>query len=107
MQISLKIENIKKCVFNQKITWTKHCLNRLEKRNISIKDVKQAIMNGNIIEHYDKDYPYPSCLILGHNNQNKIIHIVCGIDKEMLFIITAYYPDTIKWEEDMKTRRLK
>ena len=60
-----------------------------------------------IINQYDDDYPYPSCLILGYNINNKIIHIVCGVSEDTVHIITAYYPNTDKGEEDMKTRRKK
>lgn len=77
----------------------------IAKRNILMIDVKEAINNGKIIEYYFDDYPYQSCLILGYNMNNKIMHVVCGINKEIVHIITAYYPDTNKWEEDMKTRR--
>ena len=36
---------------------------------------------------------------------NRILHIVCGISEDTVYIITAYYPDTDEWEKDMKTRR--
>lgn len=103
----LNIEIIRKYIEERKINWTRHCLNRINQRGILISDVKNAIKNGKIIEYYYEDYPYPSCLILGYNINNKIIHIVCGIKEEMVYMITAYYPDTEKWEEDMKTRREK
>lgn len=96
----LNIENIKECLAEKKIYWTKHCLNRLNQRNISVPDVKKAINEGKIIEYYYEDYPYPSCLILGND-----MHIVCGVDEEKVYMITAYYPNSSKWEEDMKTRR--
>ena len=38
---------------------------------------------------------------------NEIIHIVCGIGGDSLWIITAYYPDSKEWEKDMKTRKEK
>ena len=103
----LNIEIIKEYIAKRKIDWTKHCLNRLNQRNILIADIKTAINNGEIIEYYYDDYPYPSCLILGCNVSNKIIHIVCGMSEDTVHMITAYYPDTNKWEEDMKTRRKK
>ncbi len=43
---------------------TRHCQVRIEKRGILIADVEYAIMNGEIIEEYPEDYPFPSCLIL-------------------------------------------
>lgn len=103
----LNIKNIKEYVAKRKINWTKHCLNRLNQRGILISDVKTAINNGKIIEYYYDDYPYASCLILGYSMNNKIIHIVCGISKDTVHIITAYYPDAEKWEKNMKKRREK
>ena len=101
----LNIEIIREYIAKRKIDWTKHCLNRLNQRNILISDVKTAINNGKIIEYYYDDCPYPSCLILGYNVSNKIIHIVCGVSEDTVHMITVYYPNIDKWEEDMKTRR--
>lgn len=101
----LNIECIRKCILQRTIIWTKHCLNRINQRNILISDIKTAILNGKIIEYYYNDYPYPSCLIIGKNKSRGIIHIVCGIKDNFVYMITAYYPDSDKWEEDMKTRR--
>lgn len=103
----LNIENIKEHMKKRKVNWTKHCLNRLNQRDILISDVKKAINNGQIIEYYYDDYPYPSCLILGYNINNKMLHIICGINEDTVHMITAYFPDINKWEDDMKTRRKK
>jgi len=101
----MNIETIKKYISQGKIIWTRHCLNRLTQRNILISDVKKSISNGSIIEYYYDDYPYPSCLILGKGKNSRNIHIVCGVNQEFIYIITAYYPDSDNWEKDMKTRR--
>ena len=101
----LNIECIRKYINQRNIIWTKHCLNRINKRDILISDIKTAILNGKIIEYYYNDYPYPSCLITGKNKDEKTIHIVCGIKDNLVYMITAYYPDSDKWEEDMKIRR--
>ena len=103
----LNIQNIRKCISKRKIIWTKHCLNRINQRNILIADIKNAINNGEIIEYYYDDYPYPSCLIIGKDIKDNIIHIVCGMSDNLVFIVTAYHPDCDEWEEDMKTRREK
>ena len=104
---SMNIEKIIDCINKRSIIWTKHCLNRLNQRDILISDVKNAIKTGKIIEYYYDDYQYPSCLILGYNMNNKIIHVVCGVNKDEVYIITAYYPDNIEWEENMEIRRKK
>lgn len=101
----LNIETIRKHILNRNILWTKHCLNRINQRNITTTDVKRAIINGQIIEYYFKDYPYPSCLILGYNLNNIAIHIVCSVSEKSVCMITVYYPDNKEWKEDKKTRR--
>lgn len=101
----LNIETIKEYILKKKIDWTKHCLNRLQQRNIKILEVKTAINNGKIIEYYYEDFPYPSCLILGFNLNKKLLHVVCGMSEDTIHMITAYYPDSTKWKEDFKTRR--
>ena len=101
----MNIENIRKYVMQKNIYWTRHCLNRINQRNILTLDIKNAINNGKIIEYYYDDYPYPSCLISGRDRNGMVIHIVCGTVNKIVYMITAYHPDSKKWEEDMKTRR--
>ena len=83
----LNIEVIKEYIAKRKIDWTKHCLNRLNQRNILISDVKTAVNNGKIIEYYYDDYPYPSCLILGYKTNNEMLHVVCGINEDTVHMI--------------------
>lgn len=101
----LNIEVIKQFVNSRKIRWTNHILIRLLQRNINQVDVEQALLNGEIIEEYEDDYPYPSCLVYGISLKNKILHVVCAPSETELWIITAYYPDNVEWENDMKTRK--
>ena len=87
------------------IKWAKHCLERMQERDISINDVKSCLQTGEIIEYYPDDFPHPSCLIYGRTLENKILHIVVGTDNSTLFFITAYFPSTDKFEKDLKTRK--
>ena len=74
-------------------------------RDISRADVKKCVLEGEIIEDYPDDFPHPSCLIFGYTINDKIIYVVAGSDGKYIYIITAYFPNTIKFENDMKTRR--
>ena len=89
------------------IKWAKHCLERIQERDISITDVESCLETGEIIENYPDDFPHPSCLIFGYTKENKILHIVVGSDGNTIFFITAYYPNTDKFESDLKTRKGK
>lgn len=101
----MDINKIKTMCKNNNLRWTNHVLMRLLQRNISLNDVISALTNGEIIEQYTDDYPYPSCLVLGITLKNKYIHVVCGASDKELWIITAYYPDNKEWENDFKTRK--
>lgn len=87
------------------IKWSKHCLERMQERDISIADAKSCLQTGEIIEEYPDDFPYPSCLVFGHTKGNKILHIVVGSDSNSLFFITAYFPSVDKFGKDLKTRK--
>lgn len=90
-----------------KIKWSVHCLERMGERDISRMDVKNCISEGEIIEDYPDDFPHPSCLVFGYTVDNKVLHVVTGTDGKNIFIITAYFPSTDKFESDLKTRRDK
>ena len=101
----MNLEIYQKLCSESKVLWTQHCLQRMQERDISRADVKNGIATGEIIEDYPEDYPNPSCLIFGYNVNGRILHIVAGCDNINIYIITAYYPDTKKFENDLKTRR--
>ena len=93
------------CKDDDNIIITQHTLTRCIQRNITVDEILQTIENGEIIEQYPEDYPNPSCLVFGITLNSRILHVVCGTDGTTLWIITAYIPDNIKWENDYKTRR--
>lgn len=103
--MNFDVEEIKELIKNNKIQWRGHILVRMQQRGIKIKNVLDCINNGEIIEFYEKDYPYPSCLILGFTDRNEGIHVVCAVGQEYVWMITVYYPDEAEWYDDLKTRR--
>lgn len=58
--MALTIGEIRKMVKDEKIQWRGHMLKRMKQRGINISDVLECISNGEIIEQYENDYPYPS-----------------------------------------------
>ena len=96
---------LKQALREGKIRWSTHCLERMNERDISILDVKECILQGEIIEDYPTDFPHPSCLVYAITANQKVIHVVAGYDGDYIYFITAYYPSSSKFEPDMKTRR--
>jgi hypothetical protein len=103
--MNFDIDVIKELLKNEKIQWRGHILVRMQQRGIKISDVVNCINNGEIIENYESDYPFPSCLILGFICENSGLHVVCAVGQDYLWMITTYYPDREQWYEDLKTRR--
>jgi len=101
----MNIERYQKLCADDTIVVTQHANRRFQERKIFLDDIESAILNGEIIEEYSNDTPFPSCLILGNSAENLPLHIVVSADEEFLYIITAYYPNLQKWNEDFKTRR--
>ena len=101
----IEINDFKKLWLENKIYLTQHGIERIQERDISLADVKNCIMNGEIIEEYPNSYPHPSALIFGHKLSGEVIHVVCGLDAERLYFITAYEPTITKFMEDLRTRR--
>ena len=96
----LDIVDIRALCKDETMMLTEHLLTRIRQRSIRLEDIKIAIANGEIIEQYPTDYPFPSCLINGEN-----IHIVCSIGNGYLYIITAYRPSSEKWETGGRKRK--
>ena len=99
--MTLDILELRKLCIPKNIRITLHAAKRLEQRGIFLKDVISCIMNGEIIEQYPDDYPYPSCLILGMSIEDKYLHVVIGNHESDLFLITAYHLQASK----QKTRK--
>ena len=89
----------------ERIAVTEYARLRLIERNISLEDVMLCIGNGEIIEQYEMDKPFPSCLILGFSVKGKYLHVVVSSDGDYIHLITAYYPGIDRWEDDFKTRK--
>ena len=101
----INIETLKQYYINDMVIVSEHAAERFRQRNIKARDIKHAVFNGEIIEQYPNDFPFPSCLILGKTISGQYIHIVMSDEGSMSRIITAYYPDGNKWCTDFKQRK--
>jgi hypothetical protein len=103
--IMIFIEDIQILYGKRAVELTQHFITRLKERDIKLEDIGTVILNGEIIEQYLDDYPNPSVLILGYNNESKPLHVVVGMDDDMLWLVTVYSPTLDIWEADYKTRK--
>jgi len=101
----MTIEDIVLLCNAHSVRWTSHILERMFRRGINMDDVLSVLVNGEIIEQYPTDYPFPSCLVLGYTRAGKTLHIVCGSNGAELWLITVYIPSPADWTEDFRHRR--
>lgn len=101
----INMQTLQKYYEWDKVYITEHAADRFRQRGIKAKDVRNAVLTGEIIEQYSDDVPFPSCLILGKTLDNRWIHVVMSDEGSSSRIITAYYPDKDKWSLDYRTRK--
>ncbi len=107
MDKDFDLEILRGAAAQGRIHWHQHALERFLERGISRAEIVSAIMNGEVIEVYLTDRPYPSCLIL--YVEAKPVHVVTAAEPatRICHVITAYRPDLGNFEPDFKTRRKK
>ena len=90
----------------KKILFLPHAVRQMSQpdRMIKTEDVRNVVMNGEIIEDYPEDVRGHSCLILGFDKSGRAIHVVCSPKEEYLAIITTYLPDPNQWEDSFRKR---
>ena len=100
-------ELIKRIAERDSIAFKRHSAIRMRERGIRADEVKEALINGEIIEDYLEDRPLPSCLVLGYTEKQKPIHVVVAIDLDdwIIWVITVYSPSDEEWENGYKRRK--
>lgn len=92
----VKINEIKKLVLHEQFEITVHARERMAERGISTEDLTRLIINGEIIEDYPDDFPYPSALILGYILDTPY-HVVAAKGRNLVKIVTVYRADEEIW----------
>jgi hypothetical protein len=83
-----------------------HAIQRMFQRRISAQDVRDVLANGEVIEDYPDDVPYPSRLMLGWSGARPL-HVVVATNPATgdQVVITVYEPDSAKWEAGFRRRK--
>ena len=99
------IDEIREKISAGQYEFSKHAADQSILRLITLQEIGEAIVGGEIIEDYPKDKYGPSCLILGHTQAGRALHIQCSYpSRPLVKIITLYEPDANLWI-DFKVRK--
>lgn len=107
----ISVGQIRRAFLDNNILYSKHAKTEMMNEGFGVitdAEIEESIENGEIIEEYLDDKPYPSFLVFGLTSKNRPIHIVSAFDSENEFaiIVTVYEPDPTLWI-NYKIRRKK
>ncbi len=92
------IEELRVKFSQEKFEFSRHAVDQTVLRNISVREIRETMNKGEIIEDYPDDKYGPSCLIYGVTNQNRLIHIQCSYpSRAIVKVITVYEPNPERW----------
>ena len=92
----MKIVEIKKKIEADEYCYSHHANLERKADSLTLMQVEEALLSGNILEYYPDTGRGESCLIVGHSG-NIPIHIICGWRREKIAIITVYIPKSPKF----------
>ena len=97
---------IQACVRRRRLLWTYHVNLRLVGRFIPRQAMLDAVETFELVEAYPDDKYLPSHLVLGRAGADAL-HVLFATDVESdnVRVVTAYRPDPVEWQDDLKTRR--
>ncbi|MGH7802334.1 MAG: DUF4258 domain-containing protein [Thermodesulfobacteriota bacterium] len=95
----VKIEDIIESIRSGRFRISDHADEEAHNDKLTLGEVFESVLGGEIIEQYPDDYPYPSCLIFGMNLKGEPVHTVWGYNRatKASVLITVYRPDPNRW----------
>jgi hypothetical protein len=102
----MNIIDIVEAIKSYRIRITDHADEEAQNDEFTFDEIFFSVLQGEIIEDYPKDRPYPSCLVSGRSFHEETIHSVWAYNEmnQWAVLITVYKPDPNKWI-DWKNRR--
>ena len=99
------IDEIRRRVARGDFEFSQHGVDQAIIRHISVRELREAITGGEVIEVYPEDKYGPSCLVFGMTSVGRPLHVQrSDPTRPLVKIITVYEPDPALWIE-FKVRR--
>ena len=104
----MNIVDIVGAIRGHRIRITDHADEEAQADHLSFDEIFISVFQGEIIEEYPNDKPFPSCLVFGETFRGEPVHSVWAYNQENRWavLITVYRPDPRRWIE-WRTRRPK
>jgi len=104
----MTIANIIEAIQSNRFRVTDHADEEASSDRLTLDQICVSVLDGEIIEDYPTDKPYPSCLIHGKTPSGNHIHSVWAYNQETRWavLVTVYRPDPKRWV-NWKKRRMR
>ena len=93
----MKWEQIQQAIRTRDINVSRHAQEEAIAEDISIDEVRHALLNGIIIEDYPTHRRGSCCLVYGQSESGRDLHIVITSSLVPVLIITVYEPRAPYW----------
>ena len=95
----MDIQNIVRAIDAQNYRITHHADEEARDDGLDFEEIFYSVHNGEMIENYPEDRPYPSCLIYGTNADGEPVHSVWAYveTSQQAILVTVYRPDPVRW----------
>lgn len=102
----MKVEDVIDAIRNKRVRISDHADEEAHADKLSFSDIYFSVLQGEIVEDYPDDKPYPSCLIYGDTFDGDPVHSVWAYnrDNKWTVMITVYRPDPTRWINWRKRR---
>jgi hypothetical protein len=95
----VNIENIISAIRSNRVRITDHADEEARADHLSFDEIFVSVFQGEVIEDYPNDWPYPSCLIYGDTFSGEPVHSVWAYNEGngWAVMVTVYRPDPDRW----------
>ena len=95
----MNVEDIVDAIRHNRFRITDHADEEARADRLSFDEIFFSVFQGEIIEDYPDDMPYPSCLIYGDTFAGVPVHSVWAYNagNRWAVLITVYRPDPARW----------
>lgn len=93
------IDDIVTAIRHDRLRITDHADEEAQANELTFDEIFFSVLQGEIIETYQHDKPYPSCLIYGDTFAGEPVHSVWAYNQnnQWAVLITVYRPDPDRW----------
>ncbi len=104
----MNIQDIINAIQTGDVRVSDHARDEAKEDSFFLKEILFSVCNGEIIEYYPTDKPYPSCLVYGCTQSGRNVHSVWAYnsEKQKAVMITVYEPDSKRWIDCKKRKKI-